>query len=693
MSFKISVISRFIVLFIIIFGSIAYGQEPNPDVNKEIVVQFRPSVLKLPNGRSQSTIPELSSIDSKVRNLLLVHQVDRIRKAFPNFNPTDSIRVTLDGRIVKLNFANVYVIRLPQSSNRDALLKKLKETSGIVYAEPNMMVELRGSFFPKDTYFDNQWNMFQPNDKDIDATDAWDRYTGSSNEIIGLVDGGAVNHDEFNGYSGRVFGDLTGDSHIHATHVLGIAAAEGDNQIGIAGMNWQTKINIQKLGDLSQTANAIRAAVDAGASVINNSWGQAPNSPFSITLARAFAYAFKSNVLSSVAMPENSSTSDYPNKYDDYIGGIANVIATTKADQRASYALLKNYVDFAAPGGDNNNGIYTTNVDDPETTTGYGYFSGTSLAAPHVTGLASLMEGYSTVNLENDDIENILKLTAEKVGGYTYDSNGWSIELGYGRINANDALTRLDPSQYSLEHKSAYGSTVHSIDQRIITTYDINGLQDGASYEAYQYDVRKTITFPAGQEVNVWGRGLTAYGWTDKDTLFGNGFCEVVPGSQTSTSAVLRTYIYLVHTSGEWEWFPAWPEVTIFRYSILRKLGSSKNTASTSSSSNNDVIMSQIPDQYELRQNYPNPFNPETEILYALPKSGHVKLIITNLLGQSIRELIAKNQSVGWYNINWDGRNDQGIIMPSGIYLYRISIKADDRSEEFTQVRKMSLLR
>ena len=94
-----------------------------------------------------------------------------------------------------------------------------------------------------------------------------------------------------------------------------------------------------------------------------------------------------------------------------------------------------------------------------------------------------------------------------------------------------------------------------------------------------------------------------------------------------------------------------------------------------------------LPDEYSLEQNYPNPFNPETRIRYAIPEPGHVTLRIYRIDGQLVRTLQDANQSPGRYERIWDGNNEFGNKVSSGVYFYRL------QSNSFTQVRKMILLK
>lgn len=93
-----------------------------------------------------------------------------------------------------------------------------------------------------------------------------------------------------------------------------------------------------------------------------------------------------------------------------------------------------------------------------------------------------------------------------------------------------------------------------------------------------------------------------------------------------------------------------------------------------------------FPQQFILYDNYPNPFNAQTVIEYQLPQAGSVKLMVYNLLGQEMKTLINKNHEAGRFNLIWDGKDNLGQAVPSGVYFYRI------RAEGFTETKKMLLL-
>jgi hypothetical protein len=94
-----------------------------------------------------------------------------------------------------------------------------------------------------------------------------------------------------------------------------------------------------------------------------------------------------------------------------------------------------------------------------------------------------------------------------------------------------------------------------------------------------------------------------------------------------------------------------------------------------------------IPTDFALEQNYPNPFNPVTRIQYNLPVQSDVRLEIYNAIGTQVATLVNERQSAGAYILTWNGKDDDGNQMSSGIYFYRLS------AEGFTQTRRMMLMK
>jgi hypothetical protein len=105
-----------------------------------------------------------------------------------------------------------------------------------------------------------------------------------------------------------------------------------------------------------------------------------------------------------------------------------------------------------------------------------------------------------------------------------------------------------------------------------------------------------------------------------------------------------------------------------------------------------DWMQELLPKVYELNQNYPNPFNPSTTIRYALPFNSDVSIEIYNVLGQRVRALVSENQLPGYYETSWNGQNDFGSAVASGVYVYRMVAKGNN-GEQFSETRKMLFVR
>jgi len=100
-----------------------------------------------------------------------------------------------------------------------------------------------------------------------------------------------------------------------------------------------------------------------------------------------------------------------------------------------------------------------------------------------------------------------------------------------------------------------------------------------------------------------------------------------------------------------------------------------------------DQSLAKPPEDFALSQNYPNPFNPETTIKYAVSSLCRVRIEIYNTLGQRLRTLVDEDQPAGYYTVRWDGKDEQGRAMPSGVYVYTL------QAGEFVQVRKMVVVK
>ncbi|MEZ4660814.1 MAG: S8 family peptidase [Caldilineaceae bacterium] len=270
----------------------------------------------------------------------------------------------------------------------------------------------------------------------VQALDAWDAITGTQDVIIAVLDTGInPEHPEF---AGRIImgydyinddADPT-DDHGHGSHVSGIAAAALNNGHGAAGICPNCSIlavkvlNENNAGTWWSAAQGIIYAVDNGARVINLSLGA--NVP-SNTIKSAIDYAQENGVLIVAAAGNSASSNDfYPAAYD----GILGISATNSSDELWGLSNHGAFIDVAAPG----HLIYGPNKSLDDEYGGYVYKSGTSMAAPYVTGLAGLLFSQDPSRTATD-VADIIMQSADDLGAPGRDDN-----FGHGRINVLAAI-------------------------------------------------------------------------------------------------------------------------------------------------------------------------------------------------------------------------------------------------------------
>lgn len=334
------------------------------------------------------------------------------------------------------------IVRVQVKPGQEAqTIAELLARGDVAYATYNY--EIKALRDPNDPGFSNQWALNQPMDHDIDAPEAWDLYTGGSNITIAVIDSGVdLSHPDLaakittGSQAGYNFvsnppGSLPpDDDYGHGTHVAGIAAAAGNNGIGIAGVSWGAMIMPLKVLDASGNGGtynlslAIRYAADHGAKIINMSLGGACGTGWP-DVTDAVNYALGKGVLLVAAAGNSFST---PVLCPAAISGVMAVGATNSSDLRPAYSTYGAALDVAAPG----DSIYSTYLGG-----GYTTMSGTSMATPHVAGLAALLWSYAPT-LNNSQVKTIIESTTDDLG-----TPGWDQYYGYGRINARRALERL----------------------------------------------------------------------------------------------------------------------------------------------------------------------------------------------------------------------------------------------------------
>ncbi|MCL5962695.1 MAG: S8 family peptidase [Chloroflexi bacterium] len=367
----------------------------------------------------------------------------------------------LEGTVTEpLLFPDYTLVTFPKDKNILEFATKLRQDPNVELAEPNYY--LYADFIPNDPGYGAQWHFPQ-----IQMSQAWDLSSGEG-VTVAIVDSG-VAYENSGGYSRAP--DLAGttfvpgwdfvnnDSHPndddgHGTHVAGTIAQSTNNGLGVAGIAFRAKIMPVKVldstgsGTTSQVAAGIKWAADNGAQVMNLSLG---SPDYSGMLEDAVNYAYnKGVVVVAAAGNAGASSVGYPAAYDNVIS-----VGATRYDQsRAYYSNYGLALDLVAPGGDwrvdQNGDGYADGVLqqtfcnpnwDPggcsstmPSQFGYYFFQGTSMAAPHVSGVAALLisQGAATTP---DQVRRALKSTAKDLGAVRWDQF-----YGCGLVQAYDAL-------------------------------------------------------------------------------------------------------------------------------------------------------------------------------------------------------------------------------------------------------------
>lgn len=308
-------------------------------------------------------------------------------------------------------------------------LDELIQNENVIYAEPNYVAEIT-DVTPNDPGWVNQYNLAA-----IRAPQGWMLDTGAVWVTIAILDTGVdLSHPDLfvkllPGYDFVNNDNSPQDDHGHGTHTAAIAAASSNNAVGISGVNWGANIlpvkvlNASGNGTYANVSAGIIWATDHGAQVINLSLGGAAAS---FVLNDAVNYAYQNGVIL-VASTGNAGipTVLYPAAYDP-------VIAVGATDGTNSWAGFSNYgpeVDVVAPG---------VNIYSAFPGGGYGYRSGTSMSAPHVSGLAALLWGIPGNGPAN--IRTLIESTSLDLG-----DPGWDPYFGNGLIQMDLAILNALP--------------------------------------------------------------------------------------------------------------------------------------------------------------------------------------------------------------------------------------------------------
>ena len=358
----------------------------------------------------------------------------------------------------KCMYADLHLLQVSESQTPEQMISAMQNLDEVEYADFNHIFKLL--LVPNDPFYFLQWNLYNSINGGVNIEKAWDIETGDPNVIIAVIDTGAA-YENFGIY--RKAPDLAetrfvpgydfvnNDSHPndddgHGTHVTGTIAQSTNNNLGVAGVAYNCSIMPVKVigsdgtGNIFDIVNGIYYAVAHDVNVMNMSLGSDSNSP---VLEQAVKYAYSQGVTIVCAAGNNfqdGNQPSYPAAYDKYCIAVG---ATRFDETRSYYSNAGSYLDIDAPGGDTNvdqngdgypDGILQQTFQNDPSVFNYYFFSGTSMATPHVTGTAALLVSRGVT--DPNKVRLALEQSAKDLG-----PAGWDKEFGWGLLNVFGALS------------------------------------------------------------------------------------------------------------------------------------------------------------------------------------------------------------------------------------------------------------
>jgi len=358
---------------------------------------------------------------------------------------TDEIANTVEGITSRTYPAfNMAEISLKEDIDVERAVESLAGREEVIHAEPNYIMETTAT--PNDPGYDSLWAM-----PTINAPNAWDITTGSEEVVVAVIDSGIdYNHpdlkdnmwtseDGHHGFNAINNSYYPMDDLGHGTHVAGTIGAVGDNDLGVVGVNWEISLMAVKFigeeggGTVGNAIAGLEYVLERkrdGENIVatSNSWG---GGGYSELLYEAIEKHQEEGISFVAAVGNDRSDVDktpfYPANYD--LNNIISVAATDIDDELARFSNYgKRSVHVGAPG---------VNINSTLPNGQYGHMSGTSMAAPHVSGLVALLRSHHPA-YDHNQLKNAILSSSDQLDSLH------NLTLTEGRINAYQAL-QLSP--------------------------------------------------------------------------------------------------------------------------------------------------------------------------------------------------------------------------------------------------------
>jgi hypothetical protein len=670
-----------------------------------VLVRLAPKSAVRPLGRHvqlESLAPGLATVASELH-------VQAIEAPYEDVFQGAAVEGPEDGPEARLRRSLRFV--LPAGADARAAALRLAAAPGVEGAEPDALYHLASvagaGFFPNDPRFADgtQWGLWNTGTGpsggvagvDIRAPLGWAITTGSTATVLGIVDTGFdLHHPELAGTladgSPRVIrafnSSIEGpegapdDSVGHGTIVAGVAFGRSNNGVilggGIAGVCGgsggdsagcrivEVKATPTALTDAlgSELARGIAYAVVAGARAINLSFGGDEDNS-DVRDAMSFAQRRGCVVICGAGNGGGSGLDDarpqYPGYYARYGTGVS--VAAIRSDGAlARFSSRGPQIDVAAPGEEIHSTFptYPNAYDSP--LRNYATSSGTSFAAPFVTGLAGLAFTVQPDMIDNE-FQAVLRRTARDVGAPGRDDvYGWGIPDAPALLEALLPPRRFVRGTASAQSWSLVGTDSVTLSK---TRRAVNGCSIDGRYLAERWEVRAHVSLPGPllevPQVIVRTHGTNGQGGWPNATLLeydGFDFGEAIPGTVTTTGFDLRTYVYLIAAPppncsqiSPIDFVPHRPQDVRFAWSSLGRADTS------------------TPIAFELQPVAPNPARGVVDFRFTVPVAGLVPhLRIHDARGRLVRTLTLSPTVVGGNLGTWDGKDGEGRESRAGIY-------------------------
>lgn len=657
--------------------------------NHRIIARVSDGAISIPANVGGDVVANITINDALLDSLVIAYDVEEIARASYIFPQVNQYTIRVTNEVVRSDLLyGIYVFTIADSTRTAAFANDIASTDIVAWAQPSMIqgegdkscsdIDIAdyscGDKSLSDPYFSSQWFLRQDQPGNIGTEHAWQYTSGSSDVSVAVLDNGVdVYHPDL--ADGRVHGFMSNQG-TRGTFYAGLVGAIADNAVGIAGASPQVSIlsmAADPAGYTDDYASQMSSAVDQGADIVVCTM-KSMEQDYLMRMATAKAYNANRIVIAPVSDQLDATKDWFPS-------GTPNVVAVRGYGQDLAPLAdsdISAFLDFMSPGG-NIYSIGPTNALGCGTSPHYVCArTSNENAVALVAGCCALLIGYES-SLYNDDVVNLLRIsTGHPVG---WGAPTWNPSYGYGSINVGAALDSLRVNHFG--QYTASGVTRTSNTDWVGRYFLLPGLVDVGPYMAKRYECELDVTYPHSYVgvPHVWGRGIGTSGVGPEDPaqptcVFEDHWCVVKPGSAGQTGCTLVTYVYYLSNGYVFDWWPCAPAQLGWAYSVLGRDG----IVGIEEPSNASPLA--------LTDVYPNPFNASVVIKLQGASLMNDSVDIYDVKGRLVRQMAVEiGRDNGAHDVVWNGRDEAGREVASGVYMARLRSAKDARGVKFSLVK------